>query len=1409
MPEPQDSNARTDADMHADVLIGYDDALLKGHDYAAPPPDCDRRGELAEDIACLELLHRVLRPGNDPAQAMTLGSVKDPSPAAPAATDIPRKIGRFEVLRELGRGGYGIVVLALDPNLDRLVAVKIPRPEVLVSSVLRERFLREAATAGRLDHPNLVPVFEVGEDGPLWYIAAAYVSGGTMSKWLAGLREPLPPHAAAALVAQLADAAQHAHSAGILHRDIKPGNVLMQPEDETVDGESLSRYAVLGYVPRLCDFGLAKLLDAEGDETISGTLLGTPAYMAPEQATGQTSHLGTATDVYGLGAILYELLTDSAPFRGGNSIETLRRVVQDEVVPPRKLRPAIDRDLEAICLKCLEKKPGDRYQTARELALDLRRFLAGIPTEARVVTRAERLAKWCRREPALAAGAAMAMASCMALVVGLAWSNYRIARARDVAQLSDLRTRQLLYASDLQLAQNAMLNSDYGTAKSILGKHLPADSAADERDFAWWFMWNALHREVASLPAHGDDVYALAYAPDGRRLATTCRDGGTRIWSLPERRLVKHFKDHDGEVNCVAFSGDGSLLATGGDDHIVLVRDATTYEIRHRLVALPPEADAFVSATLFHPDSRRLFVAAGGEIQVWDALSGEQLAHAAAHEHTIKNLALSPDGQRLVSVERDLILWETAGLTAIEKARLPSPNIYTSACFVDGGQRVALADDGGTIYVCDSQTLARIHRVRTRLTAGILAMHVSPDGRWLAAGSADRSIAVLEVDAWEVYTQFESHGDRVWDVKWSTTGDSLASCDGDGTVKFWSLPSDDRWRSRDGTQALANEDLEFDSFTYSPDGTLLAAAMNRSRILLRDIAAERSLRLPVPPENGWIAHLEFTRDGRQLVSCHANAVIKIWDVATASHVADVKVPGQLSAMALDPTGQHCIVAVTHTAEMPDPGQRFVAVLEWPSGRQRAKLPVVENPVTKLAFTPAGDEFVVVRNGLIAFYDVQSLETRLKLGRSADAFVDLAFLPDDRFIVAEWRQGATLRDLKTGAVQARLSGHAGVVSAVAAHPNGRNVATLCDPGILQVWDLRTQQPLIRISDVTRPDHGGMLFEPRGRQLAVQQPFELAVWDGQPADDAAPSPIRPLRSQGPQLRWPGEFMDRDSIATTIPDPIQEIGWSHDSQHVLIADNAGGLYRWQPESANRPVRLATKLDSPARILRSAPRRDLWVIVCENDTAQVWRGAESGQTPFPVPPSCDCALDPAGEILVVIDSEAIAAHSTATGETLWKVSHDGKHYGTAFAGADFVAVSYDTGAYRLHRLADGQVGWERRLEQSWYRNLVGSSDAQQLAAVRRDGTTDLLDRTSGEILSSTSHPAEWMLYLGDSHRALTCQEMAFDIFDLDTGKVVGTLPPVLKKHVVSPNGRWLACCDKERLAVLRIAPQGTPLAP
>ncbi len=375
----------------------------------------------------------------------------------------PNWIGNYRVLETVARGGFGIVLKARDPKLDRIVALKIPRLEAWIGSEeARERFAREARLVAMLGHPAIVPVYESGSDGPFLFIASAFCNGGTLGQWFQDRDRSVHPLQAASMASRLAAAVQHAHAHGVIHRDLKPGNVLLHFDH----GVSRETDAAIPDALRITDFGLARSTFSTQELTQTGATIGTPAYMSPEQCRGDARQIGVASDIYALGAILYELLAGRPPHVGQSNLATMRAVEKDAPESLRRINSAVPQDLEAICLKCLEKEPQHRYQSAQQLEDDLQRFLAGQPVVARPLTPMYRLFRWSRHNPLVAGSLAAAFT---ALLLGLAFSIAFAVQANRSRKLADTKSREALNQArlarkavdDLQraIAQEPMLQS--------------------------------------------------------------------------------------------------------------------------------------------------------------------------------------------------------------------------------------------------------------------------------------------------------------------------------------------------------------------------------------------------------------------------------------------------------------------------------------------------------------------------------------------------------------------------------------------------------------------------------------------------------------------------------------------------------------------------------------------------------------------------------------------------------------------------------------------------------------------------------------------------------------------------------------------------------------------------------------
>jgi serine/threonine protein kinase/Tfp pilus assembly protein PilF len=478
---------------------------------------------LAAELELQFTLDRALRSELRPQPDVLTSTLKAPvDPQALSAPELESVPG-YEVLRELGHGGMGVVYQAWHNSLSRMVALKMIRSGSHAGAEELARFRTEAEAVARLQHPNIVQIYEVGEHDGRPFLALEYVDGGSLDRRLNGT--PQTPPDAARLVETLAHTVHHAHERGIVHRDLKPANVLLASggRQPPVDDEGTGglRPPPGDLAPKITDFGLAKvLIGGSAEQTQTGAILGTPSYMAPEQARGRGRAIGPATDVYALGAILYELLTGRPPFKATSVMETLHQVASDEPVPPRALQPKLPRDLETICLKCLEKDPRKRYASAKELADDLGHFLAGEPIIARPISRWERGVKWARRRPALAALVVVsAVAILSALLAGVGRYEIRLreaeAQLREYQRVEDTRLRAEKSIAAAQVAsEHRELDEAWDQVKQALAVLEPEPRLADLKDQA-----ESLRADIErglgaqKARAHDRDAYEKQFKP--------------------------------------------------------------------------------------------------------------------------------------------------------------------------------------------------------------------------------------------------------------------------------------------------------------------------------------------------------------------------------------------------------------------------------------------------------------------------------------------------------------------------------------------------------------------------------------------------------------------------------------------------------------------------------------------------------------------------------------------------------------------------------------------------------------------------------------------------------------------------------------------------------------------------------
>jgi eukaryotic-like serine/threonine-protein kinase len=434
--------------------------------------------------------------------------------------DLPKRFGRFELRELLGSGGFGAVYLAWDTELGRQVAIKIPHL-VRLSPLFRKRFLQEARAAASLCHPNIVSVLESGEFEGIGYIVSEYIPGPTLREHLRTRRPRFRATDAANLVCALAKAIDHAHQHKIVHRDIKPSNVLL---------DERTRTGALPFRPMLTDFGTARLVDADQSATVEEVLIGTAPYMAPEQI--MSGDIRLESDIYALGVLLFELISGHPPIQGFDSTTTMHRIATMDNPELRDTVAGVPRDLSAICSKCLEKDPKQRYASAANLAEDLQRFLDHVPTIARPIGTGRRIARWCRRNPIPSTVVAATFFSLALIIADQSWNaatlrsvNQLLTDANKRVEKSEKRTRVLLYAADLRLAKLSWNQGDIQTARELVSRYIPLSGEDDLRGIEWHFLEKELRPNQYLIANHGKPLYDLAINPAQGTFATAGQAG--------------------------------------------------------------------------------------------------------------------------------------------------------------------------------------------------------------------------------------------------------------------------------------------------------------------------------------------------------------------------------------------------------------------------------------------------------------------------------------------------------------------------------------------------------------------------------------------------------------------------------------------------------------------------------------------------------------------------------------------------------------------------------------------------------------------------------------------------------------------------------------------------------------------
>jgi WD40 repeat protein/tRNA A-37 threonylcarbamoyl transferase component Bud32 len=984
------------------------------------------------------------------------------SPPVPEPGQRVRYFGDYELLSVIAQGGMGIVYKARQRSLGREVALKMVRADRSNEADLK-RFRLEAEAAAALDHPNIVPIFEVGTHDGHQFFSMKLIEGCSLSGRLLEFADD--PRAATRVLMITAQAVHHAHQRGILHRDLKPSNVLLD-----ADGQ-----------PHVADFGLAKRLDVEGEMTQTGAVLGTPSYMAPEQAAGRSRAVTTATDVYGLGAVLYVLLTGCPPFQGDTLLETLELVKEK---PPRPLEEAalhpVDPDLALICLKCLEKEPRHRYASAEALADDLRRWLEHRPILARPVSRAERLRLWARRHPALAATGAAAVLSTLAGMAGVTWQwrqavaargdlQVALAVARDNEQAAiageDLALRQA-YIARMNLAARDWEDANVANVHRLLELTKPQPGRTDLRGFEWYYLDRLTHPRQL-MPVDADRFTAdLAYSPDGMLLAAACSDRTVRLFDTTTGRLLRSFPEGQHRFTSVVFGPDGRRLVAGNEDHLVRVWDVATGQTLRTLKGHSSEVHNVAS----HPDGT-LYASGGhdGTLILWDAATGEVRRTIAAHDGPVMSLAFHPAGTWLATSGEDgrIRLWDAATGEPVRSWEAHEGPAGGLAFRPDG----AVLASGGVldnlIRLWDPATGEALRSLKGHSrSVGELAFR--PDGRRLASAGADRKVLIWDLESSEPPLTLRGEGLLVGSLAWRPDAKDLAT--GGDAIRLWDPGEEQDARVLRGHQDAVN------SLAVGADGQTIATASSDGTVRLWNRARKEPLRV-LRGHEGMVHAVALSPDGRLLASAGDDGVVRLWDVATGEPIRSLEGHGKLiRALAFSRDGKRLASAAKdQTIRIWDPAE----------GRELQVLRGHEDMVIGVAWCPDGTRLgSVSADGTFRLWDARTGRALRSFddGRTNVSYSEIAFSADGRWVAyGSGRQDEIfVRDVATGELIHALTG-SDSVTGLAFSPDGKRLVSSSGDGVLRLWDLALGQETYLLRGHAGPVWD-VAFAPDGSHIA---------------------------------------------------------------------------------------------------------------------------------------------------------------------------------------------------------------------------------------------------------------------------------------------------------------------------------------
>lgn len=948
-------------------------------------------------------------------------------------------LGRFELLQEVGAGRFGSVWKARDTQLQRHVAVKIPRQRQLDPHDT-ELFLRDARAAAQLNHPRIASVHEVGREDETVYIVTDFIDGANLGELLSAQR--ISALDAAEMVIKIAEALHHAHEAGVVHRDVKPSNIMLDRNGE----------------PYVIDFGLARREIGEMTLTMEGQILGTPAYMPPEQARGEGHWADRRSDIYSVGVILFKMLTGELPFRGQAQMLILQ-ILDEEPPGSRRLNASVPRDLETITLKCLEKDPAKRYQTARELSDELRRYVSGEPILARPVGRVERGWRWCKRHREVAWLSALLLlvlvtVSIIAPVIAVQQSRLRAESELDRIKLQNEVAQNLFqrageeYSAGRRAAGIALLSRAY----EFSGSQEDPTSSNDRLRGSIRRLMSGWSRESGQPVVQNGTVLAAAFSPDGKTILIGGHDHDcrARFWDAQTLTPIGDPLPHGGAVRAVAFSPDGSLALTGSEDGT-----AQAWETRTRTPVGKPMHHSSngqfraVWAVAFGKDD---VVATGGRdntARFWHAPTGDSLGEPLKHENLVSSIAFDPQRDAVLTGSYDgtAQLWDIQSRqqlgTTIRVRKWPT---YAARISPDGS-KILTGSSEGTAQLWERQTGQLIGELLGH-TNEVYAVAFSPDGRTVLTGSHDNTARLWESNTRKPLGEALPHGGVVMSVAYSPDGHTVMTGSADRTVRLWNI-------SDSGGRILSHQAL-IRSAVFSQDGRTVLTGGDDNTARLWDAHTAQPLGKPLP-HGAPVSAVAFSPDGTTLVTGSADHVQR-WSVQTGETAGESWTFGSaVRDIAFSADGMallvHCVNTTFQTVEL----------RVYPSGNLRFKPLQFDAANVLLACSPDRQTILIGQsNGPKAsIAQLWSVPFGIATGeplRHDARIMSAEFSRGGRMVVTAGRDQQVrmwnIRSVPTG----NAFQHDGVVNAVSVSRDGRTILSGSNDKTARLWDAHAGLPL---------------------------------------------------------------------------------------------------------------------------------------------------------------------------------------------------------------------------------------------------------------------------------------------------------------------------------------------------------------